>query len=509
MLGTGSTFTTTGHTFTLTSGPSGTARIEVIPSGASIVGNIKMQRYVPESSGRYWYHLASPVAGGTFTQLKTTATSVPPNPDNGIFITGSGIANTTPDISSIGITNTSTASVYSYNAAATTSTSAWVKPTDLANAIPAKTGYRFFIRDGDATVAPTTGAKYLSLTGTPNTGNQSYTLKYSSVSGGYNFLGNPYPSDISADLSNSGWNTSSANLANHTVYIWNSDASAYVSCLDGAASTLGACTIPSFQGFWVVTNSGGGTLSSNENVKVSGSSVIFRKSHSLQIPITITNNATNISHGSLIRFDDNSSNGVDDQDALQMFADGEDAPVSYISVCTHLNNLDFAINTVTPNIKEAIGLNTIAPMGTNNLDFSGLSLPEGMNAYLIDNYLETKVDLSIQKMYEFEVDANQKSIANRFKISFTNSDNSGEEQINSSMTVYPNPTKGKLSISFNDNNIGNETIYIYDTFGKLVLKGNASSIENGIDLSNNTKGMYTVVCITENGKVFSEKVLVE
>jgi hypothetical protein len=510
-LGTGSAFTTTGYTFTLVSTPTETARIDVIPTGASIVGNIKVERYIPGSSGRYWYHLASPVTGGTFTQLKTNATTLPPNPDNGIFITGTGIANTTADIPSIGITNTTVASVYSYNAAATTSSASWVAPTDLANAIPSKVGYRFFIRDGSSTIAPTTGAKYLSLTGAPNTGNQSYALKYSSVSGGYNFLGNPYPSDISADLSNSGWNTSSANLTNHTVYIWNSDASAYVSCLDGAPSTSGACTIPSFQGFWVVANSGGGTLTSNENVKVSGSSVIFKKSNPFQLPITITNKATGISHGSLIRFDDNSSSGLDDLDAVQMFDNSEDAPAPFISVCTNLNNIDFAINTVTPDFKEFIKLNTVAPIGTNKLDFSGMNIPNGSNPYLIDDFLNVKIDLLNQKSYEFTVDGNEKSIINRFKISFSNSNNVTGEEINGTMSIYPNPSKGKISVTINNSNIGNSTLYVYDAYGKLVVKenGNSNTIDNTIDLSNCMKGMYTVVCVAENGKVYSQKVVVE
>src|SRR5690606_17779780 len=158
---------------------------------------ITIQRYIPGKFGRHWYQLGSPVFGATFAQIKTSATGLPPNPDNGIFITGTSIVGSNPDIPSIGLANTSSASIIALNA----NTGQTISTTNITNTIARGRGYQIFIRDGNASLVPHTGAKLLSFTGTITQGTFNFGLGYSPTGGnpssgpidGWNFISNPYP----------------------------------------------------------------------------------------------------------------------------------------------------------------------------------------------------------------------------------------------------------------------------------------------------------------------------
>lgn len=71
------------------------------------------------------------------------------------------------------------------------------------------------------------------------------------------------------------------------------------------------------------------------------------------------------------------------------------------------------------------------------------------------------------------------------------------------LQVYPNPTKNILNISTNSNLV--KIVQVYDMIGKEVIN---TQIENQLNVSNLTKGMY-VAKITEDGKTSTTKLVIQ
>jgi len=507
-LGTSSKFTTTGHTFTLISNNSGTARIATIPSGASITGNVTAQRYIPGTSGRYWYQLASPVSNATVSQWQTGA------PTTGFYITGpfTGASNPGNGISSTGI------SMYTYNAG--TGVFSNYPSSSNTQLLTPKVGFRAFIRDGSASTAPNTSAKTISVTGTPNTGIQNFSLSYNSAGGnppgGWNFLGNPFASDITADLNNSGW--AKSGLAQNTVYIWDADAQTYVSCNGGT----GNCTIPSSQGFWVQVSSGGGSLSATENVKVSGSTTIYKLAASSDLlVVNLTHSSSNISNNTYFRIDPQSTLGFDgDYDAYKLDnVPGFGTSPGAISLASKLNDIYYSINSVPAlSQSDTIPLYVVSRDGNNILDFSNQSFAADVNLYLLDRYTGSVTDLKASPKYNFNVSSTDSTTQyGRFKIvlSKTSVATSVVDQVENDITfqIYPNPAENKKTKLALKSVLGESAdIEIKDLAGKTVFYNTYSltsgSLEENINLTNFVSGIYTVFCKTRNG-IYTQKLIIE
>ncbi len=81
-----------------------------------------------------------------------------------------------------------------------------------------------------------------------------------------------------------------------------------------------------------------------------------------------------------------------------------------------------------------------------------------------------------------------------------------EENSNSFYKIYPNPTKGIISIDFVSNE--NSTIEVYSIIGEKIYESPASSMNEKIDLSNERKGIYFVKVkngvLTKTSKIILE-----
>lgn len=87
-----------------------------------------------------------------------------------------------------------------------------------------------------------------------------------------------------------------------------------------------------------------------------------------------------------------------------------------------------------------------------------------------------------------------------------------EEVLNNSFQVYPNPTNGNLTVTFNTSKANDVIIRLTDMKGNEVYRESKNQI-NGeykttIDLSNQAKGIYLVTLITGEG-VVNSKIIVE
>ena len=72
--------------------------------------------------------------------------------------------------------------------------------------------------------------------------------------------------------------------------------------------------------------------------------------------------------------------------------------------------------------------------------------------------------------------------------------------------IYPNPTSGMIHFDFTENNI--EKIIISDITGKVIIEKPVSQLNENVDLSNHSNGIYIIEIHTDK-HVFSSKVIKE
>lgn len=81
----------------------------------------------------------------------------------------------------------------------------------------------------------------------------------------------------------------------------------------------------------------------------------------------------------------------------------------------------------------------------------------------------------------------------------------------SNVSIYPNPTNGKISISSEDDQFGSSEVQVFSSIGQLVLSKNDVIIGNNpteIDLSALPKGVYTLV-IAGEGAMSQNQIVVD
>ncbi|MBX9853778.1 MAG: T9SS type A sorting domain-containing protein [Cytophagaceae bacterium] len=510
-----SAFATNGNTFTLVSDASSTARIATVPTLATITGNITVQRYIAATNGRYWYHLAAPVSNAPVWQWQTGA------PTTGIYITGGFQGRSTP--SPLNGINPFGTSMYIWDASTGTYTQ---YPVATSNELlQPRVGYRAFVRDGGAAQAPTTVAKTISVTGPIVKGNQTFTLQYSATGGGgaapdgWNLLGNPYASDISADVTSAGW-TSTTELAENTVYIWDSDASAYVTCVAG----VGNCVIPSGQGFWVRSLPGGGSIVLNENAKIAAPGIsIYRKATLDYLTIGLKSGKTGAHNKTYIRYEEGMTNGYDKgYDAAypdfenETDPDNPYAPLDKVSITT-LNGSDKYLINAKPLFEngDTLSLHVIVPEGINTLDFSeAQNLDSDVNILLIDSYKGTVSDMGSNPIYTFETTGDTTTQYSRFKVVYYRNSNSAPQITNgANLVVYPNPSENnQVNVILENHNSDIVDVEISDLIGKTVFTTSLKTIggtANGyLNLESLTPGVYTLNC-KSSGEIFTKKLVIK
>jgi hypothetical protein len=83
-----------------------------------------------------------------------------------------------------------------------------------------------------------------------------------------------------------------------------------------------------------------------------------------------------------------------------------------------------------------------------------------------------------------------------------------EVNVNNSLTIYPNPSKGLFTVA-SKGNASIAAIQAIDVMGKTVYTKTTQSNSVEVDLTQMNKGLYMVIIKDENGNEFSSKVLVE
>ncbi|TAF72434.1 MAG: hypothetical protein EAZ53_16290, partial [Bacteroidetes bacterium] len=301
-----------GNNLTLVSNSSGTGRVAALPTGAIINGNVRVQNYMGSKINRRY--LSFPVSGATVLQLKSSIWLNGPASDAN-FDTPNFIP-----------------SVLVYDETMTGQVNIGKKVvTSTSQTFASGVGYEILVRP--RTVAsnetranqPTTPVT-LEVVGTLNQGNQTIPITFTNTGNGtadgYNFVGNPYPSNI--DWTVTGW--TKTNIAPSIYFLDPGSSLTATTSLAGQSYTYipGTGCVPAVagcnsliaqgQGFYVLATASGAVLSATESVKSTG---VSRRNFR-----TEEDNSTD-----LIRVTAKAPNGMIDETVLRVgdsFTDGYD-----------------------------------------------------------------------------------------------------------------------------------------------------------------------------------------
>lgn len=330
---------------------------------------------------------------------------------------------------------------------------------------------------------------------------QDGTTDQDTYNNNLNFIGNPYPSAISADRF---INTNTAVLEG-TLYFWthktavaanagpnaydfnNADFATYT--LSGGVASANGGTIPtgniaSCQGFMAsVKEEATGNIVFNNLMRLAeNNNNFYRQALPVEkdrLWLNMTGN-DDLYRQILVAFLPEASIGFDQMyDGLRMY---DETTEDFYSV---LNDQKYAIQAYPAfdvNYEIPLGIQ-IKQAGTYSIDLDGMEgILEGQDVYLEDTENEVIHNLK-SSAYTFNTSAG--NFDERFILRFTNSALGNEETTLSQVKVYPNPSTGVFYINY----VGGEklTYTVYDLTGKKVLMGTGTVM----DLSTLNSGIYT------------------
>jgi hypothetical protein len=449
---------------TLNSDATGSARVAAIPLGASITGNVNVQRFITGGAGYRGYRLlSSQVYAATVSLNNVYSINYL---INNMFVLGTtGIGggfdktgnptlflyreDQTPSNASFtsgnfwGISAINNVPAYNY----------YMNGGSTNYNIPVGNGLMFFFRGSRTTVSPyvaTTApvATTLLTTGTLNTGSITvhnwYTPGVATIgytgSGpgtnfavrGFNLVGNPYASSIDWEQFNTTTSTSGiygVNVAN-TVYEFNPKTNSYATYQIGGANTNnGQRAIVSGEGFFVLADNTNPVLIFNESAKVATQNTGLNLFMATGADVALV--TANIDQHLRLQLALDSVNTDDiyigfNDEASANYVFNEDAPyksgagkVSLASISS--DNIALAINKLPlPKLKPTtIPLNVGAgAYGTYKLNMTELKeIPDIFEIWLMDRYSKDSLDMRHNKTYAFDINTDTNSYGNnRFKL---------------------------------------------------------------------------------------------
>ena len=481
----------TNDSFTFKSSASKTAVLSPVNSG-SISGLVTVERYIP--ARRAYRLLSAPV---------TTTTSIYQNwQESGRVVSGLGthITGSVSGANGFDATQTGNASLFTHD----NTTGVWSGIANTnATTFTAGNAYRLMVR-GDRTVSlatntPTPTNTVLRTTGTLQVGNKTFS-NLSQSANGFSFVGNPYQAsvDMNRVLSNA------TNVNTNYYYVWDPNIStrgAYVTVNvvnnSNASGSAANRFLQPGQAFFVKTTSAGSaSLPFTEASKgVSFTSVfkIIPAFSTLVIQLNQTDSLQNqapVLDGLEVQFDDRYTDTIDQWDALKPTNQDENLAVEWKG-----KNYSVWSQTI-PGTADTIHL-FLNQLRDNNYTLKfAFNADLGVDAYLVDHYLNSKLLLNAgdQTQYQFLIntqDANSKA-TNRFDLVFVERASNAVKPFatnQNAVRVSPNPAKEQVNITLpqqlNALALDSElpiTVSIFDMLGKEVFSRfvNAQEKENGV-----------------------------
>lgn len=472
----GTLSTASGQPFTLISDAAGTARIDAIPAGADITGNVTMQRYIPAGTNG-WMFLSTPLVGATLQQWDDDfvtggfpGSQYPPSPNASIL---------TYDETVLGIYD-----------------NGYVNPANITDPIIANKGYWAYIMNAPITI---------DVTGTLIKGTQTFPVTYTddpaqpASEDGWNLIANPFPSTIDWDAP--GWTKTNVNDA---VYLYSTTLDQYTSYVGGIGINGGSNLIASSQGFLIQTSGPSPVLKITENDKDVTDGLFIRAAQMSQtddlLKLDLLGNG--YSDETVIRFNSLATNGFDnDFDAQKFFSNNYVVP----GIATMNDTLQMAINTL-PLLTNDLSLPVkviVGVSGTYTIKIDSLTHIASNSSCLILEDLLTgnQIDLRTTGNYSFYI--SDTTVFPRFLIHIGKS---------ISVAAVSPVCHGSATGSISAKGVGSGPWnYIWsNSLGTQIQ--NHSSISGADTLFNVSGGLYTVVIGGNTsfcGNMISETIIVD
>ena len=332
--------------------------------------------------------------------------------------------------------------------------------------------------------------------GTPNTGDQTFSLSPSPALCPWNLLGNPYPSSVDWDLV-----TGKENLADGYYYVYNENkagGAGYESYLDATHRTPGVNgKISPMQGFFVQAV---GTTIDMPNSSRTHFGDTWLKEGTSTNKLTITlSNETNFDD-SYILFESNGKIGSDWYDATKMLTMNKQVPQIYTIVS---GNQKAAINSmpvITNPITIPVGI--VAPSdGNYSIKITGIENFSSLTGLVLEDLKEKHTQNLLQNPeYSFVATGNED--ASRFLLHF-NGDLTNPYEDNP-IKIY---SSEKTINIFCAAGFQNGTVLISNMIGQQILTQKLIDQSLNQVTVNVVNGYYIVKVLSDNG-VKVEKVYI-
>jgi hypothetical protein len=487
------------------------ASIAALPSGASVTGNVTVQRFMAIEGGnntRIYRFISSPVQSAPVSQIQTFI------PVTGTFsgassCSGCGTSQSMFAYDESVITGDQNAGYINFPAAGNSET------------FTSGRGYSIFVRGNTAPISTAGNARW-SLTGPINSGsinfnpfttfNSSGTL----ANDGWNLVGNPYPSTIDWDAA--GWTRTNINNA---IYMRdNGQSGVFATYISGASVNGGSRYIPTGQAFFVKSDGGTIDFRATESVKAAGTQTTFFRQETVNDFLRMTLSGNGVRDEAVIRFQKEASDVYDSkQDARKLRNGSDTSPIVSLSSISS-DGVLLAINSANslgctnlfPSKKIALMIDGVRS-GSHQLSFSQLdSFTEDVMIVLHDQFKKDSVVVNQSNFaYDFDVTSDAKSFGrDRFSISFTckNLVTSIPDNKENSIHIFPNPASDKVQIEipYNSNIVATMLNSVGVPIGKVALIKEGDFWKGEFDLGSHATGFYFVQ-VSEGTKVYAKKVI--
>lgn len=516
---------------TLLSSATSSARIAPIPASSSIVGNVKVQRYISggaQDPFRTYRMLSSPVYDNGNSSNRTYSFT---QFIDDMIVTGAG-----GSANGFDPTVGNAASAWTYN-------NGYVALPNINTSVPVGQGAYIFYRGNRTNITAKITPPFvdpestiMDFDGVLNQQDVVVPLAYSSAVSGYNLIGNPYASSID-------WNSGSIDksaLANNIIMIWDPATRQYATYDGISGANGGSNIIPSGQGFFVQA-AHTGSLTFTENAKVGsqapvllmGTPIVGDNHTSLEkIAAAPINNAVVLSVPktevrAVLSKKDTPYNVetvvVFQEGKSENFVTGEDVPYLkggevFLSSISQ-DDKRLVINympQVTEHTKVRFDMTDPAvTSGNYALKINYHELPIGYLIRLNDNYLGTSSYINNGAIYDFVIDKNQPQSygPDRLSVSFERSA-TAPKVVNyagdvtsetNSITIYPNPVVEQFTVRYDGVlKTDKQRLRIVSLTGQVLLSTSVRKEElaNGyvVNISGYTAGTYILEIAESNGR---------
>jgi len=331
-------------------------------------------------------------------------------------------------------------------------------------------------------------------------------------SGGWNLVGNPYPSAVDWDAA--GW---VKDEVDNTIYFYSGNGGTgnyiYYQGSGGEVPGIGSdgmsSIIPANQGFFVHVHDDGvpgvvnGTLGVSNSVRVHSDQAYNKNTGENEIPVIRleTSNASNLTDETIIRFYPGSTIAQDgDYDAYKLF--GWMYPQIYSTTSTQVK---LAINTL-PEYNDA----TIIPIGFQSPEEGEYSIritefsnfDQDVTLYLEDLKNDKMHNVSDNPEYVFSsIPADD---PNRFLLHFSENETPGNSVVRSSTTIYSFNQTVYVQIP---ENADQAVVNVFNMMGQKVLVQNITGQEVAHLNMNGQSGHY-LVTVQMGTQYASEKIYI-